>query len=190
MLPVQAWVGAISGWVRWVSGRSRVHGDSRADKVFGRGPEHDHLVRSVAVGIGAIVLAMAMAGCGNANERSDGPRKKICGTWIGRATSVLGSGPWYVKASSSRPPAVRAVAGSSPTWVRLDSKCSRGQRATFSARGVIAVDGQVAGHNGRPVAVLVRPVAAGSASVLDPQGQVIARFVVSQSARMTSAGSS
>jgi hypothetical protein len=147
-------------------------------------------VRSVAVGIGAIVLAMAMAGCGNANERSDGPRKKICGTWIGRATSVLGSGPWYVKASSSRPPAVRAVAGSSPTWVRLDSKCSRGQRATFSARGVIAVDGQVAGHNGRPVAVLVRPVAAGSASVLDPQGQVIARFVVSQSARMTSAGSS
>jgi hypothetical protein len=51
-------------------------------------------MRSVAVGIGAaIVLAMAMAGCSNANERSDGPRKKICGTWIGRATSVMGSGP-------------------------------------------------------------------------------------------------
>jgi hypothetical protein len=147
-------------------------------------------MRSVAVGIGAaIVLAMAMAGCSNANERSDGPRKKICGTWIGRATSVMGSGPWYVKASSSRPPAVRAVAGSSSTWVRLDSKCSRGQRATFSTHGVIAVDGQVAGHDGRPVALLVRPVAAGSASVLDPNGRVVVRFVVIESAGVTSAAS-
>ena len=121
----------------------------------------------------AILVAVCATGCGmRASGTADGPRKRICGEWIGRAEESIGSGPWYVDASAGNPATISAAAGSSGTWVRVSGNCARGARVSISDPAVVRVIGVVPAKNGTDVAVLVNPGSAGRRADRDYAGHV------------------
>ena len=96
---------------------------------------------------------------------TQGPRKHICGDWIGRAMEITGSGPWYVDATEHSLTTITAAAGSSGTWVRVTSSCAHGARISTSDPAVASLGNVVTANDNSDVAVLVVPRAVGHAEL-------------------------
>lgn len=135
------------------------------------------MVRRVVAAPTASVAAMVMTGCGSEGDTADGPRKQICGEWIGRAEVIGRAGPWYVDASGGSAPPVVASAGASPTWVQVSADCERGTQVSVSDPDVIAVAGVIKPSDEADVAVLISPVSAGHAT-LTATGRLVIAFTV------------
>ena len=135
------------------------------------------MARIVPVFVAGLVVIGAVS-CSWSMTKADGPRKKICGTWIGRATSLIGSGPWYVRAMSSSPPTIHAPAGTRPTWVQVSADCAHGQPVEATKPAVISLIDSVEARDGRMVAVLVLPRQVGSAALTKAGGRTLAIFEV------------
>jgi hypothetical protein len=120
------------------------------------------VIRRMVAALAAAVVASTATGCGST---ADGPRMQICGEWIGRAETTVGSGPWYVDASGSTPTAVVAAVGSSPTWVQVSGDCQHGVRISISDPAVISVTSVIGASDGADAAVLISPVGAGHATL-------------------------
>ena len=119
--------------------------------------------RAPAAIAAAFPVVVVLAAC--STSVADGPRKLICGEWIGRAETIIGSGPWYVDASHGSSPTITAASGSSGTWVKVSSSCDRGAQVPISDPAVVSVSNVVTAKDGADVAVLVSPRAAGRAVV-------------------------
>lgn len=111
----------------------------------------------------ALILLVSAAGCSTGGA-ADGPRKKVCGHWLGRAEVTTGSGPWYVDVSSGRA-SVTAAAESSPTLVRVSSNCQHGAGVHVSDPAVIGITAVVTGSDGGDVVVSVAPKHVGRATL-------------------------
>lgn len=131
----------------------------------------------VIVVLGCISLSACSSDTG-----ADGPREQICGTWIGRANELAGSGPWFVDATAAVPTPIAAEARSSGTWIRLTDDCSHGVTSSVTAPAVIGIVDRVRAKDGGDEAVLVRPLERGSSAVTTTRdGTVLTRvrFAVS-----------
>ena len=118
-----------------------------------------------ALALAALVLAApVLVECG-AGGLADGPRKQVCGQWIGRAEESVGSGPWYVDVSTTPDTEIRATARSGGIWVRLTGGCAHGEQVTTSDDRVAALGAVVPAQDGRAAAILVLPEAPGRATV-------------------------
>ncbi len=125
----------------------------------------------VIVMLGCSALTACSSGVSARNQPSagataDGPRKLICGTWIGRANNVAGSGPWFVDATKSAPGPIVADARSSGTWLRLTNDCSHGATSSITNSAVIKVSSRIRAKDGRDEAVLVNPLERGSSTLM------------------------
>ena len=135
------------------------------------------MVRSTLAALAVSAAAFAMAGCGSAEGKADGPRKQICGAWIGQAELTGRAGPWFVDASGRTPSAIVASAGSSPTWVQVSADCERGSQVSVSNPAVISITSGIKASDGANVAVLISPLSAGRAT-LDIAGRPVITFTV------------
>lgn len=129
-----------------------------------RGVSSSRTARPALVLAALLSAAPLLEGCG-AGGLADGPREQVCGQWIGRAEQTVGSGPWYVDASTGAEVEIRAAAGSSGTWIRLTDTCAHGAQVTTSDDRIAALGPIVRAEDGRAAAILVHPEAVGRATV-------------------------
>jgi hypothetical protein len=115
-----------------------------------------------------VATVAGVAGCGGP---SDGPIVTVCGANIGRAADLVGSGPFYVDASVSAPPApVVAAAGSSPMNVRVSPNCSTGAQVSVSDGAVIEVQSEIQATDRADEVISVSPLAVGRSTVTIRRG--------------------
>ena len=126
------------------------------------------MTRGTVVAAVVCVAAATLTGCGA--EKSDGPRRQLCGMWIGRAATLTGSGPFFTDATSGPDPDLHAAAGSNPMWVQVSDTCAQGALVKVSDPSIIAVSDTLLPPNTRdttrPVAVAVTPKAVGHATLV------------------------
>ena len=113
---------------------------------------------------------MVTVGC-NANTRSEGPTKTICGKLISPTAGAPGvSGGWYQelvpgKTKTLRLPAYAQVTYWAAPWIRVSSSCSEGASVTISPTGHMKIIDSIASGDGKYVAVRLLAYLPGTVTV-------------------------
>lgn len=126
----------------------------------------------------AVLLVVVGAGC--TSVHTNGPRKKVCGSWVARP-NASSSAEWYVDASAKSPTRPIQVPAVSPahagTWIRVAASCDHGAVApSVVPASAYAIRDSVRGAIDGYVAIYVVAVSGAPATLTIGTGQALRRI--------------